>query len=211
MKRNTAETVSIQTAGQRGPVEHDRRAQIVAAADAHVRHYGYSKTTVADLAKAIGLSTAYIYKFFESKQAIGEAICARCLGTISGELRRIAYEPKPAADRLRRMYKSVGKQAVKLFFNERKLHDIVNISREEHWQAGKNYQATVFELILHVVSEGRESGEFEAVSPIVKTCNAIAQTFLLVSHPVLLEEHLDEIDERTNEISTLVLRGLVAK
>ena len=41
--------------------------------------YGYDKTTVSDLAKAIGFSKAYIYKFFDSKQAIGEAICARTL------------------------------------------------------------------------------------------------------------------------------------
>ena len=51
--------------GHRGPVEHERREQIVKAANEHFRRYGYNKTTVADLANAIGLSTAYIYKFFE--------------------------------------------------------------------------------------------------------------------------------------------------
>ena len=51
--------------GQRGPAEHERREQIIAAAGEHFRHYGYGKTTVADLGKAIGLSKAYIYKFFE--------------------------------------------------------------------------------------------------------------------------------------------------
>ena len=66
-------------AGQRGPAEHERREQIITAASAHLRHYGYSKTTVADLARAIGLSTAYIYKFFDSKRAIGEAVCTICL------------------------------------------------------------------------------------------------------------------------------------
>ena len=65
------------TDGQRGPAEHERRDQIVAAAREHFRHYGYNKTTVADLAKAIGLSTAYIYKFFDSKKAIGEAVCGQ--------------------------------------------------------------------------------------------------------------------------------------
>ncbi len=64
--------MSTVPSGQRGPAEHDRREQIIAAANEHFRHYGYNKTTVADLAKAIGLSTAYIYKFFESKRAIGE-------------------------------------------------------------------------------------------------------------------------------------------
>jgi AcrR family transcriptional regulator len=42
----------------------------------HFGHYGYEKTTVAELAKSIGFSKSYIYKFFDSKQAIGEVICA---------------------------------------------------------------------------------------------------------------------------------------
>lgn len=60
--------------GLRGPTDHCIRDQIVSAANEHFSHYGYGKTTVSDLAKAIGFSKAYIYKFFDSKQAIGEAI-----------------------------------------------------------------------------------------------------------------------------------------
>jgi AraC-like DNA-binding protein len=51
--------------GQRGPADHSIRDQIIDAAHAHFGHYGYGKTTVADLAKAIGFSKAYIYKFFD--------------------------------------------------------------------------------------------------------------------------------------------------
>ncbi|WP_217430310.1 TetR/AcrR family transcriptional regulator [Sphingomonas bacterium] len=66
-------------AGQRGPADHSISDQIFDAVDEHFSRYRYGKTTVADLAKAIGFSKAYIYKFFDSKQAIGEAICSRCL------------------------------------------------------------------------------------------------------------------------------------
>jgi AcrR family transcriptional regulator len=71
----------------RGPADHDVRDQIVLAATQHFRLYGYEKTTVSDLAKAIGFSKAYIYKFFESKQAIGELICANCLREIETDVR----------------------------------------------------------------------------------------------------------------------------
>src|ERR1044071_2370297 len=71
----------------RGPADHEVRDQIVAAATEHFSRYGYEKTTVSDLAKAIGFSKAYIYKFFESKQAIGEMICANCIGQIEAEVR----------------------------------------------------------------------------------------------------------------------------
>ncbi len=48
----------------RGPADHDVRDQIIQAAMEHFAHYGYDKTTVSDLAKSIGFSKAYIYKFF---------------------------------------------------------------------------------------------------------------------------------------------------
>src|SRR5882724_2335816 len=99
--------------GQRGPVEHERRQEILAAADEHFRRYGYYKTTVADLAKAIGLSSAYIYKFFESKQAIGEAVCCQCLGRTQTELQSISVEKKSAADRIRNTYKMLAFMGVK--------------------------------------------------------------------------------------------------
>ena len=66
----------------RGPADHNVREQIVEAAGEHFSRYGYEKTTVSDLAKAIGFSKAYIYKFFDSKQAIGEAICSKSLSAI---------------------------------------------------------------------------------------------------------------------------------
>ncbi|MGH8504318.1 MAG: TetR/AcrR family transcriptional regulator, partial [Gammaproteobacteria bacterium] len=66
----------------RGPADHKVREQIVEAAEEHFSRYGYEKTTVSDLAKSIKFSKAYIYKFFDSKQAIGEAICAKTLSGI---------------------------------------------------------------------------------------------------------------------------------
>lgn len=71
---------------KRGPEDHEVRDQIVVAATEHFSRYGYEKTTVSDLAKSIGFSKAYIYKFFESKQAIGEMICANCLREIEDEV-----------------------------------------------------------------------------------------------------------------------------
>ncbi|MCV4640017.1 TetR/AcrR family transcriptional regulator, partial [Escherichia coli] len=47
--------MSASTLGQRGPTEHHRREQIIEQANAHFRLYGYRKTSVASLAKSIGV------------------------------------------------------------------------------------------------------------------------------------------------------------
>ena len=120
-------------AGQRGPAEHERRDQIIKSADEHFRIYGYKKTSVSDLGKAIGVSNAYIYRFFESKQAIGEAICAMTLSRIIDALQLISDNGESASNRVRNIYITVLEQGLNLFFNEKKLHEIAICAVEEGW------------------------------------------------------------------------------
>jgi AcrR family transcriptional regulator len=87
----------------RGPLDHSVREQIVEAAFEHFGHYGYEKTTVAELAKSIGFSKSYIYKFFDSKQAIGEVICANRLELIMAAVLSAIEDAPSASEKLRRL------------------------------------------------------------------------------------------------------------
>jgi AcrR family transcriptional regulator len=195
-------------AGQRGPAEHERRDQIIAAASEHFRHYGYNKTTVADLAKAIGLSTAYIYKFFDSKKAIGEAACTLCLQGIADSIRSIADEPRPAADRLRRVFLEIARQGAELFFQDRKMHDIVSAALAEKWQSCGNHDVALLAIVRRIVQDGRTTGEFERKTPIDETSRAIMLALEPVKCPSLLEQRLETLDEDAAAIANLVLRSL---
>lgn len=198
----------VDVRGQRGPVEHERRDQILYAAGEHFRSYGYTKTTVADLAKAIGLSTAYIYKFFASKQAIGEAICRRTMGQIADEARAIAASDRPAATRLRLVFQTVAKRGAELCFHDRKLHDLAVTACNENWSSVVGHQAALLEVIRTLVTEGRESGEFERKTPIAETCLAIQQILELFSKPVFLEQNIDDPEGRAVNVANMVLRSL---
>src|SRR5258706_13944502 len=113
---------TVLSLGQRGPAEHERREQILRAAGEHFRHYGYRKTTVADLAKAIGLSSAYIYKFFDSKQAIGESVCIQCMTDVTSELDKMITETKSPVECMRGISRGLPATAMQLFFEDRKIH-----------------------------------------------------------------------------------------
>src|SRR5919112_381046 len=99
-------TTSAYPVPARGPADHEVRDQIVAAATEHFSRYGYEKTTVSDLAKAIGFSKAYVYKFFDSKQAIGEAICAKTLTAIIAAVDEAVAGATTPTDKFRRMFKT---------------------------------------------------------------------------------------------------------
>ncbi len=195
-------------AGQRGPVEHERREQILEAANTYFRTYGYGKTTIADLAKEIGLSTAYIYKFFQSKQAIGEAVVGQVLGSVAAEVRQIAASPKPVATRLRLVYLTVARRGAEVCINDRKAHDLGAIACRERWQAVRDHQAVLLDVVRGLIAEGRELGEFERKTPIAETSLAILQTLELFSQPLFLEQNIDDVEGKADSVANLVLRSL---
>lgn len=201
---------SVPTPSTRGPADHDIRDQIVAAANEHFSQYGYGKTTVSDLAKAIGFSKAYIYKFFESKQAIGEAICSNCLSQIVAAVEQaINVEGISATERFRRLVKTLIATGVSLFFNDRKLYDIAAFSASESWPSSQVYDARIKRFIGQIVREGRELGEFERKTPLDETVEAIHLALRPFVNPLLLQHNLDFVEEAPSLISNLVLRSLM--
>ncbi|OXJ14453.1 TetR/AcrR family transcriptional regulator [Burkholderia sp. AU6039] len=203
MKENTASP-----APARGPADHDVRDQIVAAATEHFSRYGYEKTTVSDLAKSIGFSKAYIYKFFESKQAIGEMICANCLHEIETDVRTAVAEAERPTEKLRRMFKVFTEASLRLFFRDRKLYDIAASAATGNWQSVQAYEARVQKLLQEVLQAGRQSGEFERKTPLDETASAIYLVMRPYLNPLLLQYNLDTTDAAPAQLSSLVLRSL---
>ncbi|MCA8064055.1 TetR/AcrR family transcriptional regulator [Burkholderia sp. AU31624] len=203
MKETTASP-----APARGPADHDVRDQIVAAATEHFSRYGYEKTTVSDLAKSIGFSKAYIYKFFESKQAIGEMICANCLHEIETDVRTAVAEAERPTEKLRRMFKVFTEASLRLFFRDRKLYDIAASAATGNWQSVQAYEARVQQLLQEVLQAGRQSGEFERKTPLDETATAIYLVMRPYLNPLLLQYNLDTTDAAPAQLSSLVLRSL---
>ena len=192
----------------RGPADHEVRDQIVAAATEHFSRYGYEKTTVSDLAKAIGFSKAYIYKFFESKQAIGEMICANCLSDIESEVRAAVAQADRPPEKLRRMFKAIVESSLRLFFQDRKLYEIATSAATERWQSTIVYEERLQALLRDVLQEGRQTGDFERKTPLDETTAAIHLVMRPYLNPLILQHSLDYANEAPTQLSSLVLRSL---
>lgn len=192
----------------RGPSDHEVRTQIVEAANEYFSRYGFEKTTVSDLAKAIGFSKAYIYKFFDSKQAIGEVICSNALSTIIAAVDEAISAVPSASERFRRMFKALVDGGSNLFFHDRKLYDIAAAAAGETWPPVPVFEDRVKQLIQQIVREGRESGEFERKTPLDEVTNAIFLLMRPYINPLLLQYNLDLAEEATVQLSSLVLRSL---
>lgn len=192
----------------RGPSEHNVRDQIVEAATDHFGLYGYEKTTVSDLAKAIGFSKAYIYKFFDSKQAIGEVICSNRLAVIMQVVDSVIAECPTASERLRRLFRALVETGSDLFFHDRKLYDIAAVAARDQWPAVLRLEAHLRQVIQRILVEGREAGEFERKTPLDEASNAIYLVMKPYFNPVQLQYNLEMAPESAVQLSALILRSL---
>lgn len=192
----------------RGPLDHSVREQIVNAAFEHFGHYGYEKTTVAELAKSIGFSKAYIYKFFDSKQAIGEVICANRLETIMTAVLAAVADAPSASEKLRRLFRALTEAGSELFFHDRKLYDIAAVASREKWPSTERYAERLLKLIESIIVEGRQAGEFERKTPLDEATYAIYMVMCPFINPVQLQFNLETAPTAAVILSSLILRSL---
>src|SRR5215216_8159611 len=137
----------------------DTRERIMATAEALFRQLGFAKTTVADIASELRMSPANIYRFFDSKNAIVEAICRRCLSAVEEKAWAVARSKAPAAQRMERLILEILAYHKENLITEKRVNDMVLAAIEQSWEAiraHKQVMRTVTELI---VRDGIETGE----------------------------------------------------
>lgn len=168
------------TAG-REPVK-DNRARILEATVRLVRHYGHDKTTLADIAREIGVSTAYVYRTFASRLDILEAIVADRFEAHLREERAIVDAPGPAEERLRRLLVEDYEKAEAIRREDPRIHEIVVLAARGNWAATRAREAGLVDLIEELVRQGCAHGTF-AVSDTRHAAKCIERLFGSIADP----------------------------
>src|SRR5215216_3831026 len=88
-------------------IEPDTRERILVTAERLFREIGYQKTTVADIAKALRMSPANVYRFFDSKKSINAGVARRLMSEVEGASQTIATGPRGATERLRELLATI--------------------------------------------------------------------------------------------------------
>jgi hypothetical protein len=95
-----------------------------------------------------------------------------------------------------------------LFFEDRKIFEVAALAAAEQWEAARAYQHTLQDLLVEIVRQGRENGEFERKTPLDETCRSIFYAMMPFIDPLHLERNLDLLPDAQVEVSGLILRSL---
>ncbi|MER9867244.1 TetR family transcriptional regulator [Mesorhizobium sp. M0136] len=162
------------------------RARILEVAEGHFRRIGYNKTSVADIASELSMSTANIYRFFPSRDAIKESICGKALNEVADIALAIARTNASAGEKLGQLLTAIHHHKKMTLVKERRMHDLIVAAMQENWATIKAHIEHVVTTLGVIIREGIESGEFN-VDDSATAARAVHTAFTPFLHPILIE------------------------
>jgi AcrR family transcriptional regulator len=190
----------------------DMRERIIAVAEEHFRRVGYAKTAVADIAAALGMSPANVYRFFPSKSAINNAICARLMEEARTLVAEIVARPIPAAERLRVFFLALHQRNRETLVHEHRLHDMVEVAMEENWPAVDAHCRQMEVFLEQLIQDGIAAGEFRTADPAAFARTAF-DAGLKIFHPTMIAHcsrcsTFAEMDSSALALADLIIAAL---
>ncbi|GGI26281.1 TetR/AcrR family transcriptional regulator [Bradyrhizobium guangdongense] len=188
-------------------IEGDTRERILEVAERLFRLIGYQKTTVGDIAKELRMSPANVYRFFESKKAIHQAVARGLMGEVELEAQRIVAKPGPVKERFRELLTTVHRMNTERYVGDNKLHEMVEIAMQEDWAVCVNHMECIAGVVGQMIAQGVASGEFEAPDlqlAALCACTAMMRFF----HPQMIAQCATKPGPTIDQMIDFVIAGL---
>ncbi|MBT9369123.1 TetR/AcrR family transcriptional regulator [Rhizobium sp. CSW-27] len=145
----------------------DNIERILDAAERLFKHYGYSKTNVADIARDLSMSPANIYRFFSSKAEIHQALARRMLGVQYAALKENAAGSGSAEQRLKSHLALMHRITIETMLEEERVHEMVLVALDQQWAVIEEHLTRIRHLLAGIIRQGIEAGEFRQQDPMV--------------------------------------------
>jgi AcrR family transcriptional regulator len=186
------------------------REQILAAAEEALRRYGPVKTTVVDVAQALGVSHGSVYRHFPTKAALRAAVVQQGLERKARALRPIAEESGPAVDRLHRWLLALVEFKRNFAIEDPELFGTYAMIDRDDVEVVREHVEVLTGQITRILADGVESGEFRS-SVLDGGAMAIWDATTRFHNPVHRHEWTHpKIDEQFERVWRLLLDGLAA-
>lgn len=184
------------------------REQIVVVASKIFSRYGYRKSTMEEIARALGKGKSSIYYYFKSKEEIFEAVIDREVQVLKNELTKAIKSTDDPEQRLR-FYVAVRMRAFeklsiyyKAIFNPDLDHfDFIDKQRQK-------YDHLEIALLRYMLWLGVKSGHYH-ISDTGLTALAVQTALKGLERPLFWERQRGGLEERLEAMTDLLFYGIV--
>lgn len=203
----TATTATAKSARKPKGEGHERRAEILAAAERIFVELGYEGATIRKIADEVGLSSTALYMHFADKGEILQEICRQAFESLLKANRDALAEAGSPEQRMRKMMRAY----VDFGFQNPNAYRLVYMTRPSELREGAQDAAQVmggelFGTFLQVIQELESAGRLKS------DARTTAQAFWAGGHGVIslmiAKPYFDWVDRE--ELVRTLLEGLFA-
>jgi len=189
--------------------ETDVRAAIMKAATERFRHYGYGKTTMAEIARDCSMSAGNLYRYFTSKSDIGAAVCACWFRGLEQHTQEIVSQAEHGPARtLEAFALAVCRYIFDSCLETPHIREMVDFLSSERLDLLNDHSRIMNSMVQRVIDEGVRTGEFAA-----QDTERAARTFqIAIVHfkypPLLTMCEWPVLEEDAKAVVAMLVRGL---
>ncbi len=186
------------------------REEILEEAQKLFRQFGLKKTTMEDIAKAMGKGKSTLYYYFCSKEDIFDAVILKEMGEVFNSVAQAVEKAISAEEKLKAFtitkIKSVQKKA--------NLYKIVRGEMQENMRCMKHlhaeYDIQETKLVREILKFGVDNGEFTRL--IVKELDILPSVMVSslrgLERDMFIESKYTKLETRMDSIMGILIRGL---
>jgi len=185
----------------------ETREDILQTAEDLFRKNGIAGCSMADVAQALSMSPANVFKHFHSKPELVDAICER---HIRYRIDRLATldEQAPPAERMARVARNIMEAHLEDIRENPYLFEMIVMASKAKLPSAYVYRQKIEDLFADLISQGMSAGTYHCTDAITAS-RRVSVAFSSILHPVLLANaELNELHERCDGLVELVNAAL---
>jgi len=185
------------------------RCQIVEAAKKRFSHFGYAKTTMAEVAADCSMSPGNLYRFFPGKLDIAESIATEDYKKHLEALRKLAVAPdRSARDRLRDLLFEELRRTYHKLEKDPRAYEMATVIAHERPQYANWMLANERKILVQLFDEAEQRGEF-AIDDKEITAEMIQAATMKFRYPQLWSKlTLPKLERELDGVLKLLVNGL---
>lgn len=188
----------------------DMRDRILETAETLLRRFGPAKTTVVDIARALEMSHANVYRYFDSKAALMDAIAERWLARVSAPLEVIAKGSGPAPERLVEWIVALHRQKRLKVVEDPEIFATYSAIAAAARDIVPRHHRTLAGQIRAIIEDGIREGAF-TVRDLDAAVDAVLDASVPFRHPQLVAERAALPDDiRSATVGRMLVAALAA-
>ena len=186
-KRSTIEKKTT-AAGDKPAVKRTRRSaeetrrDIMLTADQLFRERGFSSVSIADIASALSMSPANVFKHFHSKIDLVDEIVQQLVNKMAHEV-EILDKSHPPIVRIRSFIRHLMDNHYADYQQNPHIFELLLLTAERDLQCGQHYRSVIAERMSDILSDAKEQGIYQIDDPL-KEAETVLFMCTGVIHPI---------------------------